>query len=120
LSSFRVKRRWCNRERYSLRGWLFLGSRLWWCLNRLKGDFLSACRVTSPDEPPPVIISHRVHVEEFGFEGFEILVIQAEPYLEGGIRYSSLSFQEGDNLFEDVVECHVSASINASSCTIEQ
>jgi hypothetical protein len=51
----------------------------------LRDDFLSTCRVTSPEESPPVIISHRVHVEEFCFEGFEILVIQAEPYLEGWI-----------------------------------
>jgi len=37
-----------------------------------------------PYESSTFIISHRVHVEEFCFEGFEILVIQAEPYLEAG------------------------------------
>ena len=59
-----------------------------------------------------------MHVDEFFLEGFEILVIQAEPYLEGSIGHTSLPFQEGDDLFENVVKCHVSASINASSCSI--
>jgi len=86
----------------------------------LRDDFLYACRIARPEESPPVIISHWMHVEQFGFECFKILVLQAEPYLEGGIRHTSLPFQEGDNLCEDVVECHGSASINASSCTLEQ
>jgi len=74
LPSFRLKRRGSN-ARCDLRGGLCLGNRLLCWLSRLGGDFLYACRVASPDEPPPVIISHRVHVEEFCFEGFEILVV---------------------------------------------
>jgi hypothetical protein len=81
----------------------------------LRGDFLYTCSIASPHESSTFIISYRVHVEEFCLEGFEILVIQAEPYLEGGIRDPSLTFQESDNLIENFVKCHVSASINASS-----
>jgi len=62
--------RWCN-----LRGLIVLDRRLLGWLSRERGDFLSASSVARPDEPPPVIISHRVHVEKFCFEGFEILVI---------------------------------------------
>src|SRR5215470_18851988 len=60
LPSFRVGRRGSN-ARCDLREGLVLGSRVWCWLSRLRDDFLSTCRVTSPDEPLPIIISHRVH-----------------------------------------------------------
>jgi hypothetical protein len=75
LPSFRVERRSGSNARCDLRGGLFLGGKRSCRLSRLRDDCLSACRVASPEESPPVIISHRVHVEEFCFEGFEILVI---------------------------------------------
>jgi hypothetical protein len=93
LSSFRVKRGWCNREGYSLRGWLFLGSRLLWCLNRLKGDFLSACCVTSPDETPAFILSYWMYVKNFIFEVFEVVVIEIKTSLESTIGHPSLALQ---------------------------
>ncbi len=75
---------------------------------------------TFPVHTRPLPLRRRawLRVEQFLLESFEILVIQAEPYFEGWIRHTSLPFQEGDDLVEDVVECHVSASINASSCAI--
>ena len=91
LPSFRVGRR-CSRAGFNQWGMLFMSSRLWCWLSRLKGKCLSACLVTNPDEPPPVIISHWMHVEEFCFEGFEILVIEAKPYLEGWVGNSPLPF----------------------------
>src|SRR5262245_54456688 len=66
LPSFRVGRR-CRRERCSLRGWLCLHNGLWCWLSRLRGNCLSACHVTSPDKPPPFVVSHWMHVEEFIF-----------------------------------------------------
>jgi hypothetical protein len=75
LPSFRVGRRRGSDARCDLRGLLSLGNRLWCWLSRLRGNCLSACRVASPDETPPFVVSHRVHVEKFCFEGFEILVI---------------------------------------------
>jgi hypothetical protein len=74
LPTFRVRRK-CRRERFNLGGWLCLHNGLWCWLSRLRGDCLSTRRIASPDESSPVIISRWVHVEEFCFEGFEILVI---------------------------------------------
>jgi hypothetical protein len=106
---------------WSLRRLLCLGSRRLCCLNRKRGCGRCFRSVPRPHEDSGIFIScELLCLNDLCFECFKILVIQAEPYLEGWIRYSSLSFQEGDNLCEDVVECHVSASINASSCTIEQ
>src|SRR2546427_7822521 len=121
LPSFCVRRMWCRRERCSLRGWLFLSSRRLCWLHRGRGCGRKICSVPNPNEHSAIFISSELLcLNNLCFEGFEILVIQAKPYLEGWIRHTSLPFQEGDDLFEDVVECHVSASINASSCTIEQ
>src|SRR5262249_19323499 len=77
LTAFRFRcawfERWCN-----LRGLIVLDRRLLGWLSRERGDFLSASSVARPDETPPFVVSHWMHVEKFGFEGFEILVIQAE------------------------------------------
>src|SRR5262249_49734986 len=115
LSSFSIANRRCSRGRFNTRGWLFLYSRRLCCLSRGSGGFMCTFGVASPDEPSPVIISHRVYVEEFGFEGFEILVIEAEPYLEGRIRHTSLAFEERNNLFQDVVKRHDRSSANSSN-----
>jgi hypothetical protein len=79
---------------------------LFGCLSRWRGYCAIPFDITSPDEPPPVIISHRMYVEEFCFEGFEILVIQAKSDLEGWIRDPSLAFQEGDDLIEQFIKRH--------------
>src|SRR2546425_3751043 len=109
-----------NRRRGLLDRRLLLCQRRWGGLGRRSRCVHGPFDIPCPHETSPLVVAHWMHVEKFGFEGFEILVIQAEPYLESWIRHTSLPFQEGDDLFEDVVECHGSASINASSCTIEQ
>ena len=43
-------------------------------------------------------------LDDLRLEGFEILVIQAEPYLEGRVGNSSLPFQESDDLIENFIE----------------
>src|SRR4029450_9847245 len=45
-------------------------------------------------------------LDDLCLEGFEILVVEAEPYLEGWVGNSPLPFQEGDDLIENVVKCH--------------
>src|SRR5712664_951390 len=68
LSSFRVTKRRGRRERFNMRGWLFLSSRLSCCLSRGSGDFVCTFSVASPDEPPAFVINNRMNVEEFSFE----------------------------------------------------
>ena len=99
-------------------GGLFLAAGGWGGLGRWSRCVHGPFDIPSPHETSPSSSRTGMHVEDFRLEGFEILVIQAEPYLEGWIRHTSLPFQEGDDLVENVVKCHVSASINASSCTI--
>jgi hypothetical protein len=106
LPSFRVGRRLCSRERCSLRGGLFLGSRLWCWRSRRSGDFLSACRVASPDETPSVVISYRVHVKEFILQVVEVVVIKVEASFQCTIGYASLAFEEVNDLGENVIEGH--------------
>src|SRR5262245_57584369 len=67
LTAFSVRRR-CRRERFNLSGWLCLHNGLWCWLSRLRGNCLSACRVASPDETSPFVVSYWMHVEEFLFE----------------------------------------------------
>src|SRR5262245_36937405 len=83
-----------------------LGRRLLGWLSRGRGDFLFACRVASPDESSPIIISYRVHVEEFFFEDIEVFVIQIEAHLQCSIRYPSLAFEEVDDLGKNFIEGH--------------
>ena len=47
-----------------------------------------------------------MHVEEFFLQDFEILVIQAEPSLEGTIGHTSLVFEEVNDLGKNVIEGH--------------
>src|SRR6266850_6650202 len=86
LPSFRVRRRG-SRERCDQWGVLFRCSRLWYWLSKVRGDFLSASSVASPDETPPFVISHWVHVKEFILQVVEIIVIKVKASLEGTIRY---------------------------------
>src|SRR5215813_13668180 len=104
LSTFRVGRRRCSRERCDLRGWLVLGSRLWYELGGLSDAFLDAFSCASPHESSTFVVSYWMHVEKFFFEDFEVLVIQIEAHLQGAIGHPSLAFEERDNLFQDVVK----------------
>src|SRR5262249_54535152 len=98
--------------RCDLREGLLLGCKRLWCLlSWLSDDFLDAFSCASPHETSTFIISHRVHVEEFCFEGFEIIVIEAEPYFEGWIRHPSLAFEEVDDLGENLIEGHGAAPL---------
>ena len=92
LPSFRVGGR-CSRTGFNQWGGLFMSSRLWCWLSRLRGQCLSACRVTSPDESLPFVISHWMHVEEFILQVFEIVVIEVKASLEGTIGHTSLALQ---------------------------
>jgi len=108
LPSFRVGR--CRREKCNLRRRLFLHSRLLCGLSRLRGDFLSTCRVASPDETLAFVLSDRVHVKDFLLQVVEVVVIEVKTSLEGTIGYPSLAFQEVDDLGEDFIEGHTCPS----------
>src|SRR6266849_4939299 len=56
LSSFRVAKRRYRRERYNLRGWLFLSSRLSCCLSRLRDEGGCFRSVPSPHEHSAIFI----------------------------------------------------------------
>src|SRR5215813_8663058 len=94
LPSFRVGRRSSSNARCDLRGLLSLHNRLLYRLSRWSSDFVGTFGVASPDEPPPFVISHWVHVEEFFLEHIEVLVVQIEAHLQGAIRHSSLTLEE--------------------------
>ena len=105
MPSFRVGRRY-RRERCSLRGWLCLHNGLWCWLSRLRGNCLSACRVTSPNETSSFVIDHWVHIENFVLQIVKIVVIEVKTSLEGTLRYPSLAFEEVDDLDENFIEGH--------------
>ena len=66
-----------------------------------------ACSVPSPNEYSTMFIrGELLCLNDLCLESFEILVIYAEPYLEGWVGHASLPFEEGDDLFEDFVKCH--------------
>jgi hypothetical protein len=72
----------------------------------VSGGFLDSFRCASPHETSTFVIDHRVNVENFIFQVFEVVVIEVEASFESTIGHSSLPFQECDDLVEDVVECH--------------
>jgi hypothetical protein len=47
-----------------------------------------------------------MHVKEFILQVIEVVVIEVKASLESTIRHTSLAFEEGDDLVEDVIECH--------------
>jgi hypothetical protein len=91
---------------WSLRSLVSLGSRRWCWLSRLRGNCLSACWVTNPNETSSFVIDNWVHIEDFVLQIVEVVVIEIKSSLEGTIRYPSLAFQEVDNLGEDFIEGH--------------
>jgi hypothetical protein len=85
LPSFRVRRR-CSRERFNVSGWLCLHNRLWCWLSRRRGCGGGFRSVPSPHEYSAIFIrGELLCLDDLRFEGFEILVIQTKPYLEGRI-----------------------------------
>jgi hypothetical protein len=72
----------------------------------VRGDFLSICRVASPNESPPFVVTYWMHVKEFILQVVEVVVIEVKASLESTIGYPSLAFQEDDDLGEDFIEGH--------------
>src|SRR5882762_566005 len=101
LPSFRVGRRWCSRERCSLRGALFLNCRLLWCLNRWRGEFLYACRFARPDETSIIFIDHRMCEKQLVLQVVEVVVIEVEASFQRTIRHTPLTFEQFEDLVED-------------------
>jgi hypothetical protein len=83
-----------------------LGSRLLYRLSRGRGDFLSICRVASPDEPSPFVIDDWVHIEDFFLQVLDIVVIDIKASLDGTIRDPSLAFEQVKDLGENFVDTH--------------
>src|SRR5262249_23025623 len=88
------------------RGWVCLGSRWLGGLSRGRDDCLCACSVASPHQTSTTLIDHRVREEDFAFQVFQVSIVEVKSSLEGAIGHASLTFQEGNDLVEDVVECH--------------
>jgi hypothetical protein len=107
LPSFRVgRRRWRSREKFNLRGWLFLDSRRLCCVSKLRGNCLSACCVTSPNETSSFVIDNWVNIEDFVLQIVEIVVIEVKSSFESTIRYPSLAFEKVNDLGEHLIEGH--------------
>jgi hypothetical protein len=47
-----------------------------------------------------------MHIEEFFFEGIQVLVIQSKTHLQGSIGHPSLTLEQCENLREHVIEGH--------------
>jgi hypothetical protein len=105
LTAFSVRRR-CSRERFNLSGWLCLHNRLWWWLSRLRGNCLCACRVASPHETSSFVIDDWVNIEDFFLQVLDIVVIDVKASLECPIRYTSLAFEQVNDLGENLIEGH--------------
>ena len=114
LPTFRVRRR-CSRTGFNQRGGLFLGSRLWCWLNRLRGDCLGNGSITRPHEHLPVLISGElVDFDEFILQDVEGGVIQVELELESPVRGFPSLLEQGNHAVEYRVEVHYRPS--SSSC----
>ena len=93
---------WCD-----LRGLIVLGRRSLGWLRRGRGCDRGVGSVPSPHEDSAIFICGKLLcLDDLCLEGFEILVIEAKPYLEGRIRHASLAFQEVDDLGENLIEGH--------------
>jgi len=91
LSTFRVRR--YSLERCDLQGGLFLHTRLWGWLSRLRGYGRGFYSGPSPHEYSAIFIRRELLcLDDLRLECFEILIIQAEPYLEGWVGNSPLPF----------------------------
>src|SRR5205823_3263308 len=100
--SFRVGRRGGSNARCALLRWLLLGCKWLHWLRRLRDCGRGFGSVPSPHEYSAIFISGELLcLNDLCLQGFEVLVVEAKPYLEGRIRHPSLAFQEGDNLVED-------------------
>src|SRR4029450_3909994 len=99
--------------RRNLRGRLFLNSRRLWCLRPLRSDCLG---IADPDQNSAILVRpDTLGINQFFLEHIEVLVIQIEAHLQCSIGHPSLAFEEGDDLFEDVVKRHDRHSSNASN-----
>src|SRR5215831_2417142 len=106
LPSFRF---WCTcfAGRKHTRGWLMGLCQRWLCrLVRWRGWSHCLFDMTSPDEPPPFIISYWMHVEDFILQIVEVVVIKVKASLEGTIGYPSLAFQQFNNLRQHLIKGH--------------
>src|SRR5262249_6362071 len=64
------------------------------------------------------LIDHRIRKEDFAFQVFQVGIIEIKASLEGAIRHASLAFQEGNDLVEDIVECHAFFPLPAAFLTL--
>jgi hypothetical protein len=62
--------------------------------------------LTSPHETSTLVISHRVHVEEFILQVVEVVVIEVEASFQRTIGDPSLAFEEVNDLGENLIEGH--------------
>jgi hypothetical protein len=86
LPTFRFGSRRGSNARCDLRGGLLLGSRRLCWLSSLRGYGRGFCSVPSPHEYSAIFIrGELLCFNDLRLEGFEILVVEAEPYLEGWI-----------------------------------
>src|SRR5262249_1199722 len=97
---------------WSLRTLLCLGSRRLCCLSRKRGCGRCFRSIPRPHEDSAIFIcGELLCLDDLRLDGFEILVVEAEPYLEGRIRHTSLAFEERNDLIENVVKGHGAAPL---------
>jgi predicted acetyltransferase len=106
LPSFRVERRRYSRERCRLRGLLFLSSRLWCWLSRLRSCF-SQVSSTYPNQNSAIfILSKSLGFDKLSLDIFQVRIIEVKSSFEGTIGYASLAFEEVDDLDKSFIEGH--------------
>src|SRR4030095_5121007 len=87
------------------RGWV-LNQRRWDRLGRRSRCVDGPFDIPYPHETSTLVVLHWMHVEEFILQVVEIVVIKVKASLEGTVGYTSLPFQEGDDLVENFIEGH--------------
>src|SRR2546422_9770656 len=81
-------------------------------LVRLSGCFRCPCTFPSPDQNSAILVSREaLGMDNFFLEVFDVVVINRKASLECPIRHPSLTLEERNDLFENVVKCHVAAPL---------
>jgi hypothetical protein len=69
--------------------------------------------VSSPHEDPPILIRRDPpHLDEFGYQIVEVVIVKRELALEGTIGQALVLLEPVDDLREDFFEGHSFPSVN--------
>ena len=73
--------------------------------------------IANPDEYSPFLVNRQSFgIDEFFFEIFEDVVVQAELPLQGSIRDPAFALEQRDHVREDFIKLHPRSSHNGVLC----